>query len=319
MTSFFTSIKNSLFGQEQKCTICPQGPQGLIGPKGERGLQGERGPQGLPGIQGERGPQGERGVQGLQGLPGIQGERGRDADSSRVMWCEGDYCLLPNNKKGIILENNSNGDDKIVIRSNLDNSNFNRLIAFKNSDGKDRFTIETGENGNTFRIPNFNNDGNFIFDSLRIDRNSGRTTLRDVNSNSLTTNNINSGYGGFGPYKLNFYKKGKCLDISEFGKGSGWGNKDCIPNNPDQEFTFNPASGYIKHVHSNRCLDTFDGKWDFGPCHHHPNLRFIQTSDGKLKSIFNGNQCLDIGNDKRNWRCDGLNPENQQFKLDPIN
>mgnify|MGYP003334689790 FL=1 len=295
MNSFFTSIKNSLFGQEQKCTICPQGPQGLIGPKGERGEkgekgdQGERGPQGLPGlqgIQGERGLQGLQGIQGergFQGLPGPQGERGRDADSSKVLWCEGDYCLLPNNKKGVLLENNSNGDDKIVIKSNLDNSSFNRLISFKNTDGKDRFTIETGDNSNTFRIPRFNNDGNFIGDGLRLDRNSGKIDLLDINSSSLTTNNINSGYGGIGPYKLNFYKKGKCLDVSEFGQGNGKGIKDCIPNNKDQEFTFNPVSGYLKHAHSNRCLDTFNGKWDFGPCNPHQNLRFIQTSDGKLK------------------------------------
>ncbi|MFO9431362.1 DUF1566 domain-containing protein, partial [Legionella pneumophila serogroup 1] len=58
------------------------GPQGLPGPKGDKG---EAGPQGLPGPKGDRGeagpqglpgPKGDKGEAGPQGLPGPKGDRG---------------------------------------------------------------------------------------------------------------------------------------------------------------------------------------------------------------------------------------------------
>ena len=61
------------------------GIQGIQGPKGDTGLQGERGEQGpagqngAPGLQGPigpAGPQGERGLTGEQGIPGPKGETG---------------------------------------------------------------------------------------------------------------------------------------------------------------------------------------------------------------------------------------------------
>jgi hypothetical protein len=59
-----------------------QGPIGLTGPQGDKGDQGIQGPIGLTGLQGakgdkgETGPQGEQGIQGPIGLTGPQGDQG---------------------------------------------------------------------------------------------------------------------------------------------------------------------------------------------------------------------------------------------------
>ncbi|MCW4049124.1 MAG: right-handed parallel beta-helix repeat-containing protein [Candidatus Bathyarchaeota archaeon] len=52
------------------------GPQGLQGPKGQKGSTGSTGPRGLAGSQGEQGPAGETGPAGSQGEPGPQGPQG---------------------------------------------------------------------------------------------------------------------------------------------------------------------------------------------------------------------------------------------------
>lgn len=53
-----------------------QGPQGLTGPKGDKGETGEQGPQGIQGEQGPKGDTGAQGPQGIQGEQGIQGPTG---------------------------------------------------------------------------------------------------------------------------------------------------------------------------------------------------------------------------------------------------
>jgi hypothetical protein len=340
ISNFISNFKQNVFGKT-KCEVCPKGDIGPIGPKGDRGdigpigLKGDIGPIGPKGDRGDIGPIGPKGDRGDIGPIGLKGDigpmgpmgpigpsgrDGKDAnDISKLMWCEGDYCLLPNNKKGVLLASNAHGQDKLIIQSSLDTTPFNRLITFKNAEGKDRFSLETGENGNTFRVATFNNDGGFIRDGLRIDRTSGLATFNDINAKQLNATNLNTQYGGMGPYKVNFYRKeggAKCLDISNKSHG-GFGHANCTPNNPNQEFTYNPASGYLKHAHSNNCLDTFDGKWNFGTCNPHQNLRFQFTNDSLLKSRTN-NDCLDIGGNTGFWKCDGNNT-NQILKLDPIN
>lgn len=61
-------------------TVNIQGPQGIQGPKGEKGDQGIRGPQGEKGDQGNQGPQGEKGDQGVQGKQGNIGPQGPKGD-----------------------------------------------------------------------------------------------------------------------------------------------------------------------------------------------------------------------------------------------
>jgi len=59
-----------------------RGPQGLIGPQGEKGYTGDTGLQGLAGTQGEKGDiglqglQGEKGDTGDTGLQGLKGDKG---------------------------------------------------------------------------------------------------------------------------------------------------------------------------------------------------------------------------------------------------
>lgn len=66
--------------------------EGLRGPKGEQGIQGERGPQGEQGIQGERGPAftysdfTESQLEALRGPQGPQGEKGEDAPKESVLF-----------------------------------------------------------------------------------------------------------------------------------------------------------------------------------------------------------------------------------------
>ncbi|HAT8966202.1 TPA: DUF1566 domain-containing protein [Legionella pneumophila subsp. pneumophila] len=64
-----SELKNEL---TNKINSIPSGPQGLPGPKGDRG---EAGPQGLPGPKGDKG---ETGAVGPQGMPGPKGEAGDD-------------------------------------------------------------------------------------------------------------------------------------------------------------------------------------------------------------------------------------------------
>lgn len=56
----------------------PAGPKGdsIVGPKGDRGLQGVPGVKGDTGSQGIQGPKGDRGSQGIQGIPGPRGNSG---------------------------------------------------------------------------------------------------------------------------------------------------------------------------------------------------------------------------------------------------
>lgn len=60
------------------------GPQGVPGPKGDKGdvgPQGPQGPKGDPGPQGVKGDPGEKGEQGVQGLKGDTGPKGEQGDT----------------------------------------------------------------------------------------------------------------------------------------------------------------------------------------------------------------------------------------------
>lgn len=53
-----------------------QGPTGSTGPQGAQGPKGDPGPQGAMGLRGDQGPQGPIGLQGPQGPIGLQGPQG---------------------------------------------------------------------------------------------------------------------------------------------------------------------------------------------------------------------------------------------------
>lgn len=75
----------------QNISLTP-GPQGLTGPRGERGEPGPKGdtgangepgpqgPQGSQGLRGETGQRGEQGPIGPQGLQGVPGEKGQNGE-----------------------------------------------------------------------------------------------------------------------------------------------------------------------------------------------------------------------------------------------
>ncbi|XP_057704631.1 collagen alpha-1(XXI) chain [Corythoichthys intestinalis] len=62
---------------EESC-VCPQGPPGLPGMKGEPGNNGKSGQPGRNGADGKPGIPGIRGSHGFPGTPGIKGQRGAD-------------------------------------------------------------------------------------------------------------------------------------------------------------------------------------------------------------------------------------------------
>jgi len=71
--------------------------EGVPGPQGEQGIQGEQGPKGEQGIQGEQGPKGEQGVQGEQGPKGeqgIQGEKGEDGKTPTIEISSDGYWVI---------------------------------------------------------------------------------------------------------------------------------------------------------------------------------------------------------------------------------
>ena len=94
-----------------------QGPSGPIGAKGERGDIGPLGPKGERGDIGPIGPIGPKGDKGDKGdAGGPKGDKGDKGDTglsfdtdagknylkSTSLWCaDGDFCKLPDNKKGV--------------------------------------------------------------------------------------------------------------------------------------------------------------------------------------------------------------------------
>ena len=62
----------------------PQGEQGETGPQGEKGEQGPAGPQGEKGEKGEQGPAGPQGEKGEQGPAGPQGEKGEKGEQGET-------------------------------------------------------------------------------------------------------------------------------------------------------------------------------------------------------------------------------------------
>lgn len=78
----FETIDNKLIKINDNQLLGRPGPEGCMGPQGERGdigltgEEGEKGDIGLTGERGERGPKGERGPCGETGIRGPQGEKG---------------------------------------------------------------------------------------------------------------------------------------------------------------------------------------------------------------------------------------------------
>jgi len=60
--------------EEDSCTNCPNGGQGIVGGKGPQGARGDPGPQGRPGERGDQGTFGETGPPGKDAkrLPAAQ-------------------------------------------------------------------------------------------------------------------------------------------------------------------------------------------------------------------------------------------------------
>ena len=114
---------------------------------------------------------------------------------------------------------------------------------------------------------------------------------------------------GMGPYKVRFFDKGTCLDAGQFG---GNGDLACNDvNNAWQQWYYNPTTGHLRNVQTNKCLDTMGGAWQLNDCNNHQNQRFWRMEH----LLRNGNgQCLDVGNKDHKWNCDGNN-NNQKLVL----
>ena len=117
---------------------------------------------------------------------------------------------------------------------------------------------------------------------------------------------------GMGPYKVRFFDKGTCLDAGQFG---GNGDLACNDvNNAWQQWYYNPTTGHLRNVQTNKCLDTMGGAWKLNDCNNHQNQRFWRMEH----LLRNGNgQCLDVGNKDHKWNCDGNN-NNQKLVFDLI-
>ncbi len=149
--------------------------EGLRGPKGEQGIQGERGPQGPQGIQGERGPaftysdfteiqlEALRGPQGPQGKKGdpfryedftpeqlesLQGPKGEDAPKESVLYTPQ---TLTGEQQGQARANIGAASDMDVIKLKSDLADIN--TAFLTKETNNYCKNEVDQYGSTLYQP----------------------------------------------------------------------------------------------------------------------------------------------------------------------
>src|SRR6185436_4477854 len=118
--------------------------------------------------------------------------------------------------------------------------------------------------------------------------------------------------GWIGPYQMRFYDQGnKCADV---GQNAGLGLWPCDSNivNNNQRFYYNPITGNLYNIQTNKCLDVGNDQWYWNDCNNHQNQRFNKVEH--IMKWKNGD-CIDIGNPNHHSGCDGNN-NNQKFVFD---
>lgn len=268
----------------------PQGPQGPLGPLGPQGPSGPLGSQGIKGDIGPQGPIGLTGPIGLQGIQGVKGETGSQGFTGPI------GLTGPIGPVGPVGSVGPQG-----AGYNVDTE----LNSIKRS------------TGDWLRITGTPTSGTALFNGLSINDGGGLAVgkFQHVPQGQLQVEGIIRPAAGFGPYSVRFYNNNKCLDAGQMVANAN-GGYACDNNNTYQQFSYNPVSGHVKHLASNKCLDTMgDTTWVFGDCNNHQNQRFFMAQNG-LKSVSSGD-CLNIGNANHHWPCD-TNDTNEQLVFDLI-
>lgn len=134
------------------------GPQGINGPKGDKGDTGERGPQGIQGPKGDKGDTGERGLTGERGPQGIQGEPGSEytvmiqndkpSERSNKIWIpdtDGQTVIVPT----VDSDGNIEFEGAISIGRKSSSSKGNKSVAIGNENSATgAYSVAFGENSN---------------------------------------------------------------------------------------------------------------------------------------------------------------------------
>jgi len=221
-----------------------------------------------------------------------------------------------NKNKDIIKSNNETVTQKINTNtSNIDRLNTGNAInnGFVNSD-KDGLWVgnnhtnswklqATGDNQSLNIVPGSNGDNWNPTNKVEIKKD-GYVSTKGVFS-----------HHGLGPYKVIFYKKNRCLDSEQFGEGSR-GTHDCLANNGNQNWFYNPATGQVRSTAKGQCIDSKgpNQAWILGKCNDHQNQTFRFTNEGLLRAVGSDNKCLDGESQWRQATCDPNN-DNQKIKL----
>ena len=322
----------------------PIGPQGPQGPQGDRGIQGPEGPRGPPGANGEvtrndmkgltlwcadgdlcKLPSGKRGIDWGFGASKIMddGQLIIESDDNIYHRVGGENVTNVTKDMAYIFGNKGlqfgQGFDREINAGQISygrhdggqNGSLNLVGGGKNGQARVVRVWDALQLGDTY----FRQDDDWV--RLTGDKNNPSAYNRGLAAKQLwARDNIYTPKlrleQGLGPYKVRFFDKGTCLDAGQFG---GNGDHPCNDaGNAWQQWYYNPVTGHLRNVQTNKCLDTMGGAWQLNDCNNHQNQRFWRMEH----LLRNGNgQCLDVGNREHKWNCDGNN-NNQKLVFDLI-
>lgn len=281
----------------------PQGANGTQGPLGPQGIKGDKGDKGEKSDKGDKGDKGDQGNQGLLGNKGDKGDKGDTGD-------KGDKGLLGNKgDKGDQGPLGDRGDKGIQGVQGIPGT---QGVGYNIDTQLNSITRSAGD---WLRIYGTPTNGTALYNGLSLYDGGGLAVgkFQHVPQGQLHVEGVIRSAVGFGPYTVRFYNKNSCLDSGAFDKN---GDFSCDTNNPNQQFSYNPITGHLRHLATNKCLDTIDkNKWAFNNCNNHQNQRFYMAQNG-IKSTSTG-ECLNVGNTTHHWPCD-TNDTNQQAVFDLI-
>jgi hypothetical protein len=134
----------------------------------------------------------------------------------------------------------------------------------------------------------------------------------DLTTINAEINTLKTGFDG--PYNINFYSKGECLDSHHFTSGGNLrGAVYCIPSSKEQKWWYNSTSGHLKNT-DGTCLHRDEGKYNLFKCDpKEPKQQFTRV-DHLLK--WRDGSCLDVANTNRTANCDGN--KNQTFSFEKV-
>lgn len=135
------------------------------------------------------------------------------------------------------------------------------------------------------------------------------TTPAPSSASTTTSENTSSSASTTTPqpldkFQIQFTGLELCLDSGGAWTDGNRGRHECQSNNDNQKFTYNPDTKRLQN-HEGKCLTNENNSMSWQDCGIYGQR--VSFDDNLLKIENSGNNCLDVGNDKRYATCDKNN------------